>query len=87
MNGRVMPFAGSRLRLTPMLTDRLQAELREQPGRGEQGEPVGHHLGALQPAQGDEAEQTEQREAGDQAELLGDHREHEVAVRVGQQHT
>ena len=59
--------------------------MREQPARGEQGEPVGHHVGALQPAQGDEAEQTEQRDARDQAELLGDHREHEVAVSVRQQ--
>ena len=85
MNGRVMPVAGNTLRLTPDVADRLQAEVREQPARGEQGEPVGHQFGALQPAQGDEAEQTEQRDARDQAELLGDHREHEVAVSIRQQ--
>ena len=84
MNGRVMPLDGSRLSVDAHVDDRLQPELGQQAGRGEQREAVADRFGRAQPAQQDEGEQAEQREAGDQAELLGDHREDEVAVRVGQ---
>ena len=84
MNGRVMPFAGTRLQIDADVDDRLQPEVGEQAGRREQGEAVGDQLGPIQAAQQDEGEQAEQRQAGDQAVLLGDHREHEVAVGVRQ---
>ena len=84
MNGRVMPLAGSRLRLTPRLTIACRPNCASRPAAASSAKRSPTASVRAQPAQQDEGEQAEQREAGEQAELLGDHREDEVAVRVRQ---
>ena len=84
MNGSVMPLVGIRLRLTAMLISACRPNWAIRPvaaswtkrslGLGE----------APKPAQDQEREQRHQRQAGDNAELLGGGGEDEVGMGVRQ---
>ena len=79
-----MPLVGIRRNAEAMLIDRLQAELDQEPGRGEQHELVLLLQQPRKPAQHDEGEQRDDQQAGDQAELLAGDGEDEVGMGVGQ---
>ena len=68
-----------------MLIERLQAELRQQAGGGQQRRTgCRSRSSRAQAAQHDEGEQRDDEQADDQAEFLAGHREDEIGMGVGQ---
>ena len=84
MNGSVMPLVGIRLRLTAMLISACSPNSAIRPVAASWTKRSPVSFTRHKPAQDQEREQCHQRQAGDNAELLGGGGEDEVGMGVGQ---